>query len=51
MLLFLTLAFKSSEAVTLAEGCLEPSKGQNHQIEPDREALPSLWRQGRKCEG
>lgn len=49
--LFLTLAFKSSEAVILADGYLEPSKGQNRQPEPDKEALPSLWRQGRKCEG
>lgn len=37
-MLFLTLAFKSPEAVTLADGCLEPSKGQNHQTEPDHEA-------------
>lgn len=35
--LFLTLAFKSSEAVTFADGYLEPSKGQNHQTEPDHE--------------
>lgn len=35
--LFLTLAFKSSEAAILADGYLEPSKGQNHQTEPDKE--------------
>lgn len=35
--LFLTLAFKSSEAITVADGCSEPSKGQNHQTELDKE--------------
>lgn len=51
VMLFLTLAFKSSEAVILADGYLEPSKGQNHQTELDKEALPSLWRQGQTYEG
>lgn len=35
--LFLTLAFKSSAAVMLADGYLEPSKGQNHQTELEKE--------------
>lgn len=49
--LFLTLAFKSSEAVTLVDGYLEHSKGQTHQTEPDNETLPSLWSQRWRCEG
>lgn len=44
--LFLTLAFKSSEAVTLADGHFEPGKGQNHQIEPDRETAALVMEAG-----
>lgn len=41
-MLFLILTFRSSEAAILADGYLEPRKGQNHQTEPDKETAAPL---------